>query len=85
MKIKEYYTRKELRSIYKDAKYNWSKNISIPLDLASNENNTIYLGKVNGDIKLYLNSNGELKYTDVVIHSFNQFIKFYEALIKLFR
>ena len=51
--MNEKYTRKELRSIYKDAKYNWSKNPE-PMDLADNGNKIIYIAKTDGDIKLYL-------------------------------
>jgi hypothetical protein len=84
--VKEKYSRKELRSIYKDAKYNWSNNITTPLDIASNnKNHIIYVSKIDGEIRLYLDMNGETKYTDVKIGSFAEFIKFYDALIILLR
>ena len=80
----EKYTRKELRSIYKDAKYNWSSDLG-SLDLASNDNKIIIISKTKGDIKLYLKDGNQIKYDGVIIHSFNEFIKFYEALVNLIK
>ena len=82
--MNEKYTRKELRSIYKDAKYNWSKNPE-PMDLADNVDKIIYIAKIDGDIILYLKDGDQIEYDEVIIHSFNEFIKFYEALVNLIK
>lgn len=82
--IKENYTEKELRSIYKDAKYNWSKNCE-PLELASNDldESRISLFKFDGDLHIVHQTKETTKYENVVIKSFDQFMKFYKALITM--
>lgn len=82
--VKEKYSEKELRSIYKDAKYNWSKNCE-PLLLATNSevNHEISLWKTYGELHIIYNNDGELKYSDVNIESFHQFSTFYRILVDL--
>ena len=56
--INERYTHKELRSIYKDAKYNWPNNCE-PMYLAvdeENNNDGIYIIKINGNVKICCHS-----------------------------
>lgn len=84
--IKENYTEKELRSIYKDAKYNWSKNAE-PLELARNDdmNHRVLIWKFDDQIHIVYDEDEHIKFTGITIISFKQCIKMYNALVKLLK
>lgn len=85
--INERYTHKELRSIYKDAKYNWYNNCE-PMYLATDEENNddgIYIIKIDGDVKICCHSKGKLRYDDVNIISFDSMLRLYIAILDLLR
>lgn len=81
--IIEKYKKDELRTIYKDAKYNWSKTISEPLDLAyENESDaTICLSKEDYKILVYIKKNDNIEPSHLLtINSFHDMMMQYDIL-----